>query len=246
MSLTTPSQQSLVPSPIAGVDPVVSPADPLMGEWWADKSAERLVRKAPAAAARRYGASAPPPGAFGRWIFIPEGQGVRLKQFGGDDAGFSQAATVDFFATWDGRPWADPNGPAFLGQLVQFWRLDPHLTIRLVLDNVVPARRLEWTAYAVSADGGTMTATSWDDAAPAAQDFQLFARQGARTADDAAPAASDVGSWEIDPRLHVRRDQTDGRSTWSIHAADADGATTITRWDEATPHVQSVSSAGAS
>jgi hypothetical protein len=86
----------------------------------------------------------------------------------------SESALADFFSTWDGRPWADPYGPAFVGQLVQHWRLDRCMIVRLVLDNVTPAERLEWMTYAISTDGRTLAATSWDHAIPERHDLLVF------------------------------------------------------------------------
>jgi hypothetical protein len=160
------------------VDPAVSPADPVMGVWWADRSKGYLDRGA-AAPIKRYGACAPyRKGELGKWVFAPEGQGVRLQHFTGSGPDSPNAALIDFFSTWDGRPWADPHGPAFPGQLVQHWRLDPCLVVRLVLDNVAPAERLEWSAYAISTDGRTLAVTSWDPATPERHDLLVFNKQG--------------------------------------------------------------------
>lgn len=191
MCANRPSQLTLVKSPVPGMYPTVSPADPVMGVWWADRSKGYLDRSA-ATSIKRYGACAPHrKGEFGKWVFTPEGQGVRLQHFTGNGPDSPDAALIDFFSTWDGRPWADPYGPAFLGQLVQHWRLDPCLTVRLVLDNVAPAERLEWTTYAISTDGRTLAVTSWDHATPERHDLLVFNKHGGQGIED---SRSDSGS----------------------------------------------------
>src|SRR6202035_3022290 len=119
MSANRQSQTTLVKSPVSGMDPAVSPSDPVMGVWWADRSKGYQHRSASTGARtsiKRYGACAPHgQGEFGKWVFTPEGQGVRLQHFTGNGPDSPEAARVDFFSTWDGRPWADPYGPAFLG-----------------------------------------------------------------------------------------------------------------------------------
>jgi len=175
---------TLVKSPVPGVDPLVSSADPVMGVWWADRSRGYLDRDA-ATSIKRYGTSAPHrKGELGKWVFTPEGQGVRLQHFTGSGSDSPAAALIDFFSTWEGRPWADPHGPAFLGQLVQHWRLDPCLIVRLVLDNVAPAERLEWTTYAIATDGSTLAVTSWDHATPGRHDLLVFNKQVGQGVED--------------------------------------------------------------
>jgi len=182
MSVNGKAQLTLIASPVPGVDPVVSSADPVIGVWWADRSKGSLEGATPPI--KRYGACAPRRDELGKWVFTPEGQGVRLQHFTGNGPDSPDAALIDFFSTWDGRPWADPNGPAFLGQLVQHWRLSARMVVRLVLDNVVPAERLEWTTYAISTDGRTLAVTSWNNAAPERHDLLVFEKQGDRGADD--------------------------------------------------------------
>jgi len=170
------------------VDPTVSPADPVNGVWWVDRSKGYLNRRAASGTTtsiKRYGKCAPQgKGELGKWVFTPEGQGVRLQHFTGNGPDSPDAALVDFFSTWDGRPWADPYGPAFLGQLVQHWRLGPHMIVRLVLDNVVPAERLEWMTYAISTDGRTLAVTSWDHATPERHDLLVFNKHGGQGLED--------------------------------------------------------------
>jgi len=182
------SQVTLVNSPVSGVDPAVSPSDPIMGEWWADRSKGYLDRSAATGtqtSIKRYGVCAPHgKGDLGKWVFAPEGQGVRLQQFAGSGPDSPDAALIDFFSTWDGRPWADPYGPAFLGQLVQHWRLDPRMIVRLVVDNVAPAERLEWMTYTVSTDGRTLAVTSWDHATPELHDLMVFNKQAGEGSED--------------------------------------------------------------
>jgi hypothetical protein len=178
MYANEPLRLTLVKSPVPGVDAVVSPADPVMGEWRADRSKGYLDQTAAAtttALIKRYGTRAQHgKGELGKWMFTPEGQGVRLQYFVDTGPDSSESALADFFSTWDGRPWADPYGPAFVGQLVQHWRLDRCMIVRLVLDNVTPAERLEWMTYAISTDGRTLAATSWDHAIPERHDLLVF------------------------------------------------------------------------
>jgi hypothetical protein len=182
---------TLVESPVPGVDPAISAADPVMGVWWADRSKGYLDRGV-ATPIQRYGMRAPhDKGELGKWVFTPEGRGVRLQHFTGNGPDSPDAALIDFFSTWDGRPWADPHGPAFPGQLVQHWRLDPCMVVRLVLDNVAPAERLEWTTYAISTDRSTLAVTSWDHATPGRHDLLVFNKHGGR---DPGDSGSSLGS----------------------------------------------------
>lgn len=185
------SQSSLVRSLVPGVDPVVSPADPLMGDWWADRSRGDFNREstlATAGAIKRYARNPPHHKVeLGRWLLTPEGQGVRLKQFTGSGADSPDSAAVEFFSTWDGRPWADPNGPAFVGQLVQHWRLAPNVVLRLVLNNFAPAERLEWGIYAASPDGRMLAVTSWGCQAPEHGDLLMFNKQGIAAVAESRP-----------------------------------------------------------
>ncbi len=164
--------------PTPGVNPAVSPQDPIMGTWRADPSRSRCAESDGTAERKRYGARPPKNGELRQWRFMPEGQGVRLQHFTDRDTDAAGPALVDFFSTWDGRPWADPHGPAFLGELVQHWYVDPRLIIRLVLDNVAPPERLEWSAYAVSADGRTLAVTSWGHVSPEVRALHAFDRHG--------------------------------------------------------------------
>ena len=168
----------LVTAPVSGVDPRVNPDDPMMGTWLADLGRSRLERVRSVAAPMRYGALPPMRRTLGRWRFTPEGQGVRLQQFADRDLESPDAASIDFFSTWDGRPWADPQGPAYLGELVQHWRLDTRVVVRLVLDNVAPPERREWMICTASTNGTLLAVMAWRDAEPAAQDLCVFIRHG--------------------------------------------------------------------
>ena len=168
----------LVTAPVSGIDPCVNPDDPMMGTWLADLGRSRPERARSVATPMRYGALPPMRRTLGRWRFTPEGQGVRLQQFADMDPESADAASIDFFSTWDGRPWADPQGPAYLGELVQHWRLDARLVVRLVLDNVAPPERREWMICAVSTTGTLLAVTAWRNAEPAARDLCVFKRHG--------------------------------------------------------------------
>src|SRR5882762_2411743 len=58
------------------------------------------------------------------------------------------------------------------------------MIVRLVLDNVVPAERLEWMTYAISTDGRTLAATSWDHATPERHDLLVFNKHGGQGLED--------------------------------------------------------------
>ena len=167
----------LIP-PVSGVDPCVNPDDPMMGIWLMDLGRSRPERARGVATPMRYGAIPPIRSTLGRWQFTPEGQGVRLQQFADRDPESLDAASIDFFSTWDGRPWADPQGPAFLGELVQHMRLDARLVVRLVLDNVAPPERREWMICATSTNGTLLAVTAWHSAEPAARNLYVFKKHG--------------------------------------------------------------------
>jgi hypothetical protein len=328
---------------VAGVDPRVSWADPLMGEWWIDPSRCYYDRPLPFppdpegwTPLKRDGVR-PTSGAggigVGKWTYAPEGDGVRTFYFFGNGPDSTSAHMMQYFATWDGVPWADPHSTLLPGQLAQVWRLDPYCIVRLVLDNNSPVyARWEWAVWAPATDGRSFACTSWDSTAPDRHNLQVFEkfsgpvyppdgagapqasaietqapspladtdpalgtwvivpekssflRQGQDVAtvlpdvipdqkwsfkadaagmllerfdtpDDLASATSasyrldgidhadsrgtgeSVACWKIGPELIVRRISTaDGARSWSLLAFSADGGTmSVTSWDQDTP-----------
>ena len=206
---------------VAGCDPVIAVDDPILGLWRLTGQGGHDVKAS--RAARRYGARAPALAELVAWQFALEGQGVRSRCFvAGDDAADASKAAVSCFATLDGRPWADPYGPAFLGQLVQQWRLDPHLIVRLVLDNVAPLERQTWSLFAVAADGATLTVTSWNEADPRDRTLLTLERQG--TAPSRRPPMQDA-EWTFGAQLAVRRSTgRDGTIAWEMTELNARSA----------------------
>jgi hypothetical protein len=177
MNAGEPSCPTSVKGSVKGVKPLLTRNDPLLGDWLLSRSEATLGRSSPAVAeVRRYGF--PTNFAlheFEKWSIVSEGRGVRLQHF--KDVASQTPASVSAFATLDGRLWADPYGPALVGQLVQYWRLDAQLVVRLVLDNATPPERLEVSLLAMSTSGDRLTVTSWDDATPQFRDVLPFNRQ---------------------------------------------------------------------
>lgn len=193
-----------VVAPFNGVNPVVGDEDPILGAWLVVDSADTVPI---GSSCRRYGAAAPVFANFGEWRFVKEGLGVRIEAVP-VGAGGERKPTVSCFATLDGRPWADPFGPAHLGQLVQQWRLDSHLLLRLVLDNVVPPERSRWTLLDIDEAGATMTVMSWDDARPRDVAMTRLHREGA-----VYPAARpSEAEWRVSDGLTLRRVWSGARS----------------------------------
>lgn len=169
MITQVPPHRTLVRSLVASTEPIPSADEPLLGEWLeTDKAADTQ-----------------------RWVWTAEGEGVRHQQFAGVSA---EGPMVECYATWDGRPWADPDGPALIGQLVQTWRVAPGLIIRLVLDNVAPPERLRWETFAVSADGETLATAAWPVDAPDRRQVRRFTKSGKATPREPRPARTSVPS----------------------------------------------------
>jgi hypothetical protein len=213
---------------VAAVDPFVSWSDPIVGEWWIDTSKCYYDRQRPFppdpsgwTPLHRSGAR-PTSGAggigIGKWSYLPEGDGVRSFYYFGNGPDSNAKPMMGYFATWDGVPWADPHSTLLPGQLVQVWRLDPRLIIRLVLDNKSPVyQRWEWAVWAPSTDGRVFACTSWDSVEPDRHNLQVFdkhlgpiydsfgtgAPQAAAIVADAPTVLDDtdpvLGTWVIDP-----------------------------------------------
>ena len=172
---------------VPGIDPRVSWLDPIIGEWWIDPSRCYYDRPSPVppdpegwTPLRRNGVR-PTSGAggigVGKWTYVPEGEGVRTFYFFGNGPDSTPAPMMQYFATWDGMPWADPHSTLLPGQLAQVWRLDPRCIVRLVLDNTSPIyKRWEWAVWAPSTDGRTFACTSWDSADPDRHNLQVFTK----------------------------------------------------------------------
>jgi hypothetical protein len=213
---------------VAAVDPRVSWSDPIVGEWWIDTSKCYYDRPRPIApdpegwTPLNRGGVRPTSGAgginVGKWIYAPEGEGVRCLYYFGNGPDSTAAHMMEFFSTWDGVPWADPHSTLFSGQLIQVWRLDPHLIVRLVVDNKSPVyERWEWAVWAPSTDGRMFACTSWDSPEPDRHNLQVFDKHFGPTYDSrgtGAPVAAAVvagaptplhdtdpvlGTWVIDP-----------------------------------------------
>ncbi len=170
---------------VAAVDGRVTWSDPLMGEWWIDPSKCYYDRLHPVPPDPKgwtplnRGGVRPTSGAggigVGKWAYVPEGEGVRTFYYFGNGPDSPALPMMQYFATWDGTPWADPHSTLLPGQLAQVWRLDPHLIVRLVLDNKSPVyQRWEWAVWASSTDGRTFACTSWDAADPDRHNLQVF------------------------------------------------------------------------
>ena len=175
----------LVAEGVAGTDPRVSWLDPGIGEWWIDPSLCYYDRSFPVPPAaddwnplNRQGRR-PTSGAggigVGKWVLVPEGEGLRSMFFFGNGPDSPTTPMMQYFATLDGTPWADPHSTLLPGQLAQLWRLDPRMTVRLVLNNRTPEHgRFEWAVYAPSTDGKVFACTSWDAATPDRHNLQVF------------------------------------------------------------------------
>jgi len=213
---------------VAAVDSCVSWHDPIVGEWWIDTSKCYYDRQRPFppdpsgwTPLNRSG-SRPTSGAgnigVGKWAYLPEGEGVRSFYYFGNGPDSNAAPMMEYFATWDGMPWADPHSTLLPGQLAQVWRLDPRLIVRLVLDNKSPVyQRWEWAVWAPSTDARVFACTSWDSAEPDRQNLQVFDKHFGPTYNSrgtGAPVAAAVvasapaplldtdpvlGTWVIDP-----------------------------------------------
>lgn len=223
----SPGDTQLIES-VAAVDPCVSWSDPIVGEWWIDTSKCYYDRPRPIAPdpegwtpLKRSGVR-PTSGAgnigVGKWTYVPEGEGVRAFYYYGNGPDSNAAPMMEYFATWDGVPWADPHSTLLSGQLAQVWRLDPRLIVRLVLDNKSPVyERWEWAVWAPSTNGRVFACTSWDSPAPDRHNLQVFDKHLGPTYDSrgtGAPVAPAVaagaptplhdtdpvlGTWVIDP-----------------------------------------------
>lgn len=187
-----------------GVTPDIGNEDPILGTWVVLESADTVPI---GSSSRRYGTAAPVFAHFGEWRFVKEGLGVRVQAVP-VHAGEERKPTVSCFTTLDGRPWADPFGPAHLGQLVQQWRLDSHLLLRLVLDNFAPPEASRWTLFDIDEGGATMTATSWDNARPRDIAVTRLHREGALYPTSPPPEAA----WRVHDTLTLRRVRAGARS----------------------------------
>ena len=225
---------------VAGVDPWVGPDEPLIGEWWIDTSRcyyDRLLPVPPDpngwTPLNREGAR-PISGAggigVGKWIYALEGRGVRSLYYRGNGPDSPDEPMMQYFATWDGSPWADPHAPLLAGQLAQVWRLDPHFVVRLVLDNMKPDMpRWEWAVWAAATEGCRFACTSWDADDPDRHNLQVFDKYSGSTSGSPgingqspmAPGAESVaiaqnslfGKWGLD----------DAKSSYLRGGQDGDG-----------------------
>jgi hypothetical protein len=227
-------------STVVGIDPRVGQDEPLIGEWWIDTSRcyyDRLLPVPPDPEGwtpLNRGGVRPASGAggigVGKWTYALEGRGVRTLYHQGNGPDSPAEPIMQYFATWDGTPWADPHAPLLTGQLAQVWRLDPRFVVRLVLDNTKPELpRWEWAVWATATDGHRFACTSWDAAVPDRHNLQVFDKRLGPTYDSqgagapiALPDAADpiviaedplFGTWVLD----------DARSSFLRHGQDGDG-----------------------
>jgi hypothetical protein len=227
-SVIAPGDDVRLVDRVAGIDPRVTWSDPMIGEWWIDPGLCYYDRPLPFppdpggwTPLNRQGAR-PTSGAgglgIGKWTYVPEGEGVRTFYFSGNGPDSGPVPMMQYFATWDGTPWADPHSVLLPGQLAQVWRIDPRLIVRLVLDNTSPTlERWEWAVWAASTDARIMACSSWDSSAPDRHNLQVFGKYLGPTYDSrgtGSPVASVsgpvrthavvatepmVGRWLLDP-----------------------------------------------
>lgn len=210
---------------VAGVDARVGWDDPLIGEWWIDPSKCYYDRPHPFPpdpegwTPLNRGGVRPTSGAgglgIGKWTYAVEGAGVRTFYYFGNGPDSPAQPIMQYFATWDGTPWADPHSTLLPGQLCQVWRLDPRLIVRLVLDNSKPELpRWEWAVWASSTSAASFACTSWDSSAPDRHNLQVFDKHigpvfgsAGKEAPSAGPSRSHrteaplenlIGCWRLD------------------------------------------------
>jgi hypothetical protein len=105
-----------------------------------------------------------------KWTFEIENGGIRQKIYERPD---SPAPLVSSFYKFDGKEYPDPHGPG-RGEVVIPWLVNPYTQIRHVYTK---EKTTEWSIYAVSADGKTLTVTAWNEPRPDARNIQVFDRQ---------------------------------------------------------------------
>jgi hypothetical protein len=148
--------------PTYGDKPDVDPKLPLLGTWIFNAAKSSFNR------GDHPGNSLNPP-KQAKWSFEIEKGGIRQKIYERPE---SAAPLVSSFYRFDGREYPDPHGPG-KGEVVLPWLVNRYTQIRHVYTT---EKTTEWSVYAVSADGNTLTVTAWNDRAWA-RNFQVFDKQ---------------------------------------------------------------------
>jgi hypothetical protein len=156
-----------LPQPIAG-------KDPLIGVWKLNVEKSRYERGGP-------GRPAPAANPLLVWTYTPEpGGALRMSVYA---KGLDNPVTRSYVFKWDGKEYPDPQGPG-RHESVIFWRMDPKMLTRLVLEYASDEdraahrnpKRQEWVSWSLSEDGKTLAINAWDPARPEYTNRQIFDR----------------------------------------------------------------------
>jgi len=112
------------------------------------------------------------------WIFTPEGKGLRMDVY----EKYPQAApTRTMTLTTDASEHGCRSAGSCLttggngkDQTYRYWQMDEHMLARLFY---VKGKVDEYSTYAVSSDGKTLSIVSWSPATPEWHNVQVFDRQ---------------------------------------------------------------------
>ena len=191
----------IIEAGVPGLDAEIPAGDPIVGEWWFDGSRSYYAATPGANGWTPTNRTGERPKTarnnLGKWIVTPEGNGLRVRQFTGNGPDSPTMPATQFYVTGDGRPWAGPQAQGAPGQLMQLWRLEPHVLVALVHQNGNPAKRLEWQTYTVTTDGRRMSVISWLPEAPNLYNVQSFVKH-------AGPTYNDTGTNGPQPRVVPR------------------------------------------
>jgi hypothetical protein len=175
ISLESSQPSAQLPQPIAG-------KDPLIGVWKLNVAKSRYERGGP-------GKPAPAANPKLTWTYNAERGGIRMSVYA---MGLEQPVTRSYVLNWDGKEYMDPQGPG-RHESVIFWRMDPKMLTRLVLEyksdedraaHRNPVRQ-EWVSWCVSEDNKTLAINAWDPKTPEYTNRQIFDRVS-----DQPPAAT--------------------------------------------------------
>jgi hypothetical protein len=156
-----------LPQPVSG-------KDPLIGVWKLNVEKSRYERGGP-------GRPAPVANPLLVWTYTPEpGGALRMSVYA---KGLENPVTRSYVFKWDGKEYPDPQGPG-RHESVIFWRMDPKMLTRLVLEYASDEdrgahrnpKRQEWVSWSLSEDGKTLAINAWDPARPEYTNRQIFDR----------------------------------------------------------------------
>jgi hypothetical protein len=168
--VTTVALLSVAASGLAAAAQAASNLSAFVGTWRVNLQKTKMEREGP------NGKNTPRDPTF-TWIFTPEGKGLRMDVYEKyPQAVPTRTMTVMADASEQGCRSAAclTTGGSGKDQTYRYWQMDDHMLARLFYTK---GKVDEYSTYAVSTDGKTLSIVSWSPATPEWHNVQVFDKQ---------------------------------------------------------------------